>query len=103
MPMAAPASSSASGTAAQFCTRNALRVRPLRIERPSAELLRSPLASISDDLYGGIVTQDLVVTLTGYRKGKVSGTIAGTFTPSAPGTATPIQANVSFAAKCSTE
>jgi hypothetical protein len=52
---------------------------------------------------GGIVTQDLVVTLTGYRKGKVSGTIAGTFTPSTPGTATPIEANVTFAAKCSIE
>lgn len=52
---------------------------------------------------GGIVTQDLVVTLTGYRKGKLSGTIAGTFTPSTLGTATPIQANASFKAKCTIE
>lgn len=49
---------------------------------------------------GGIVTSDLVVTLTGYRKGKVSGTIAGTFTPSDPGAGAPFQATASFAAKC---
>jgi len=44
---------------------------------------------------------DVVVTLTGYKKGKVSGTLSATLQPSVGATGGPIQANATFKAKCS--
>ena len=42
----------------------------------------------------------VVVTLTGFRRGKVSGTVTGTLDPSVGATGGPIQVNATFAAKC---
>jgi hypothetical protein len=69
-------------------------------------VLTSPVASFFDgvgatvNLWGGI-EGDVVVTLTGYKKGKISGTVTGTLQAQPDNPKGPIQVNATFSGKCS--
>ena len=75
---------------------------PIVLTAPVATFFRGIGASPENQWsgFGDQLGGDVVVTLTGYKKGKISGTVSGTLQPYV-GTSGPIQVNATFAAKCS--
>jgi hypothetical protein len=75
-------------------------VFPLVLTDPTASFVDGPSASPSLWTGSAALGNGLVLTLTGYRRGKVSGTLTGTLDPSPPTTGAPIAVDAAFSAKC---
>jgi hypothetical protein len=75
-------------------------VFPIVLAEPTMSFFDGP--SLSPTLWTGSAAlgNDVVLTITGYKRGKISGTLTATSVPAALGSGAPIAVDATFSAKC---
>jgi hypothetical protein len=87
------------GTAPDFTVPGA--AFPMVLENPTGSFTSGPPPTPPTWTgYGPQLGGDFTVTLTGYKKGKVSGSVTGTMQPAIGGAAGPLTVNATFTVKC---